>query len=191
MSMKHHSFSTYQMAIVALMAAFLCVLGPIAIPIGTIPISFTNFFIYLTLYLIGTKLSFISCLLYLLLGMIGLPVFSGYSGGLSKLTGPTGGYLIGFLFLILVSGFFIQTFPSRYLLPIIGMLLGMLISYFFGTIWFILEMKSNLWNALTICVFPFLIGDFIKILLAAKIGPILRKNLQKAHLLEKIHNPRL
>lgn len=176
----------YQMAAVSLMTALLCILGPMSIPIGAIPISFTNFVIYLTVYLLGTKLGTLSYLIYLLLGAAGLPVFSAYSGGLAKLAGPTGGYLIGFIFMSVICGIFIKKSQGKALFSILGMMIGTAVAYIFGTAWFMIESGSTLMYALTACVFPFLIGDGIKILLASNIGPLIRSALQKAHLLEHL-----
>ena len=89
--MKNKS-TIYQLTTCAIMTALMCILGPMSIPIGPIPVSFTNLVIYLAVYLLGTKGATISYLIYLLLGAVGLPVFSGYAGGLAKLAGPTGGY---------------------------------------------------------------------------------------------------
>ena len=97
---KHH-MSTAQMTVTALMTAITCILAPMAlpIPVSPVPISLTNLVIFFMAYILGTKLSVASYVLYLLLGTVGLPVFSGFSGGVGKLLGPTGGYLIGFIFL--------------------------------------------------------------------------------------------
>lgn len=178
--------SIHQMAVIALMTALMCVLGPMSIPIGAVPISFTNFVIYLTVYLLGTRLGTISYCLYLLLGTAGLPVFSGYSGGIAKLAGPTGGYLVGFIFMAIISGIFIKKSHGKMGFSILGMILGTLVAYLFGTIWFVIEAQCTLMYALTVCVFPFLIGDAVKILLASKIGPLIRGALSKAHLLENL-----
>lgn len=178
--------SIYQMSAIALMTALLCILGPMSIPIGAVPISFTNFVIYLAVYLLGTKLGTLSYMAYLLLGMAGLPVFSAYSGGLAKLAGPTGGYLVGFIFMAVICGVFIKKCHGKPLFSILGMAVGTLVAYLFGTAWFIIEARCTLWYALTACVFPFLIGDALKILLASNIGPLLRSALQKAHLLENL-----
>ena len=78
---------TYEITMTALMAAVTCILAPLSIPIGPVPISFTNLAIYLSLYLLGWKKGTISYLIYLLLGLVGLPVFSGFTGGPSKLAG--------------------------------------------------------------------------------------------------------
>ena len=176
----------YQMSTIALMTALLCILGPMSIPIGAVPISFTNFVIYLAVYLLGTKLGTLSYLIYLLLGIAGLPVFSGYSGGLAKLAGPTGGYLVGFIFMASICGVFIKKCHGKPLFSILGMVIGTLVAYLFGTVWFIAEARCTIWYALTACVFPFLIGDALKILLASNIGPLIRNALQKARLLENL-----
>ena len=86
--------STYAMVVTALMAAVTCILAPLSVPIGPVPISLTNFAIYLSLYLLDWKKGTLSYLIYLLLGLVGLPVFSGFTGGLAKLAGPTGGYIM-------------------------------------------------------------------------------------------------
>lgn len=178
------TMSIYQMAVIAFMSALMCILGPLAIPIGPVPISLTNFVVFLAVYLLGTKSGTISYCIYLLIGLAGLPVFSGYSGGLAKLAGPTGGYLIGFIFTTVITGIFIQKSHGKTWIAICGMIIAMLVAYLFGTIWFVIEADCTLWYALTVCVFPFLIGDAIKIILSSKIGPMLYSALHKARLLE-------
>lgn len=173
--------STYQMVLIGLMAAITCILAPMSIQLpGGIPISLTNFVIYITAFLLGCKKGTISYCIYLLIGMVGLPVFSGFTGGLGKLVGPTGGYLIGFIVIAIMSGYFIETFPGKIYLYVIGMVLGTGIDYLLGTIWFMMQTKMALGAALSACVFPFLVGDAIKIIVATIIGPILRKRLGRA-----------
>ena len=111
-TVKH--MSTAQMTVTALMTAITCILAPMAlpIPISPVPISLTNLVIFFMAYILGMKLSVASYVLYLLLGTVGLPVFSGFSGGVGKLLGPTGGYLIGFIFLAAIAGFFVEKFPA-------------------------------------------------------------------------------
>ena len=102
--MKDKKLTTYQMAVTAVMAAVLCVLGPLTVPIGAVPISLANFVICLTAWLLGPKFGTLSVVIYLVLGAIGIPVFSGYGAGLAKLAGPTGGYLVGYLLLAFIGG---------------------------------------------------------------------------------------
>ena len=101
--MKDKKLTTYQMAVTAVMAAVLCVLGPLTVPIGAVPISLANFVICLTAWLLGPKFGTLSVVIYLALGAIGIPVFSGYGAGLAKLAGPTGGYLVGYLLLAFIG----------------------------------------------------------------------------------------
>ena len=102
--------SLYYMVIVALMAALTCVLGPLAIPLpfSPVPISLTQIPIFLAVYLLGWKYGTLSYVIYYLLGLVGLPVFSGGAGGMAKAAGPTGGYLLGFILMAIVAGLFIE-----------------------------------------------------------------------------------
>ena len=86
---------TKQITLIGLMTAVVCILGPLSIPlpISPVPISFTNLAIFLAVYLLDLKGGTVCLLVYLALGAAGLPIFSGFSGGLGKLAGPTGGYL--------------------------------------------------------------------------------------------------
>lgn len=116
--------TTYQMAVTALMAAVMCVLGPLTVPIGAVPISLANFVICLTAWLLGPKFGTLSVAVYLCIGLIGVPVFSGYGAGLAKLAGPTGGYLVGYLLLALIGGLFIEKSNGNPVVSGIGLVLG-------------------------------------------------------------------
>ena len=107
--------TTYQLTLTAVMAAVICVLGPIsiAIPVSPVPISLASMAVYLAVTVLGMKLGTLSCLIYLLLGLVGIPVFAGGSAGAAKLFGPTGGYLIGYLFLALIAGAFVGRFAEN------------------------------------------------------------------------------
>ena len=135
--MEQQTMKIQDLTLIALMAALTCILGPMSItlPFTPVPISFTNLVIYFAVMVIGMKRGTISYLVYLLIGAVGLPVFSGFSGGLAKLAGPTGGYLVGFIFLALISGFFVEKFSGNIVMAVIGMVLGTAVTYAFGTIW--------------------------------------------------------
>lgn len=177
-----HLFSTQTIAKIAIITAVTCVLAPLSLPIGPIPISLTNFVIYLGLYALGTKNELISYLAYLLLGAIGLPVFSGFVGGPGKLIGPTGGYLIGFLPMASVAGLVIEHFPEKKLAAALGMIAGTLICYILGTAWFCIQANATVSKALGLCILPFLPGDGIKIAVAVFMGPKLRRALTRSEL---------
>lgn len=170
-----------QMALIGLMTAVICVLGPLAIPIpfSPVPISFAAFAIYLTAYVLGARLAAVSCLLYLCLGGVGLPVLSGFSGGLGKLAGPTGGYLLAYPVLAFCSGFAIDAYPVRRSVQGLGMLVGLFVCYGVGTLWLSLQLHIRLSAAFAVGVLPYLIGDACKIAAALYLGPKLRKGLRR------------
>ena len=172
----------YQMVSIGVMTAILCILGPLSIPIGVVPIAFTNLAIYVTLYTLGMKKGTLSLIIYLLIGFAGMPVFSGFAGGPSKLLGPTGGYLIGFIFMALIAGFFIDKFIDKWYLCIVGMILGTAVYYFFGTVWLAYQANITASAALAAGVIPFIAGDLAKIIVTAFVGPKIRNGLIKANL---------
>jgi len=175
------TFSVQKMAIIALMTAVLCILAPISIPvfISPVPVSLGVLAVYLTAYVLSPLDATISVIIFILLGTFGLPVFSGYSGGLSKLVGPTGGYIIGFLFTVYISSLFIHM-KKGIIFDVIGMITGLALCYILGTIWFSYQQGKGFIASLLLCVVPFLIGDAIKIIVAVILGTQLNKRL--AHL---------
>lgn len=168
----------------ALFAALMCICGPLSIPIGPVPVSLTNLVLYFAIMILDTKKTFISYLVYLLIGMIGIPVFSGFEGGLAKITGPTGGYLVGFLLMIIIGGIFMEKTKGNLVITIIGMIVGTAVCYVFGTIWFMHVLNYKLGPALTLCVWPFVPFDLIKIAIAVPFGKIVRKRLKAAKVLD-------
>lgn len=175
--------ATHRMVEVALMTAVLCILAPLSIPIGPVPVSLLFLILFLMLYILGTKYSLVCFGIYFLLGLVGLPVFTGYAGGLGKIAGPTGGYLVGSFLLILIGGFFVEKFQNQRLLPALGMVLGGAASYVFGTVWFMVQASCDLAYAMSVCVLPFIPIDLIKIAIAVIIGPMIRKRLKMAGLI--------
>ncbi len=174
---KNKKVSTSTMAVVALMTAVLCVLSPFSIPIGPIPISLATFGLYLTVMILGRKRATWVCLLYLLIGFIGLPVYSNFSGGPVRLFGPTGGYLIGYLLLTIISGLIVDNFPKNRYLCGLGLAIGTAVCYYVGTLWLAYQMKLSFLEALMIGVVPFLIGDIGKILIVVWIAPIIKRRI--------------
>lgn len=182
--MEDKKITTYQMAVTALMAAVLCVIGPLSVPIGAIPISLSNFVISLTVWLLGPKFGTLSVAIYLALGAVGMPVFSGYGGGLAKLAGPTGGYLIGYLAMAFIGGLFVEKSKGNPVISGIGLVIGVAVSYVFGTAWFVFQMGCELSYALAVCVYPFIAFDLAKVIVACVIGALLRKRLTQAGVLK-------
>lgn len=184
-SETHTKLNTQQMVLIALMTAITCILAPLSlpIPISPVPVTLTNLVLYVSVFILTWKQAALSYFIYLLLGIVGLPVFSGFTGGLAKVAGPTGGYLAGFIFLIIISGIFVEKSSGkfRHVFYTVGILLGTTITYLFGTIWLAVQMNLTFPQALAAGVLPYLAGDAVKIVIALIIGPILRKRLCNIH----------
>lgn len=167
----------FLLTVTALMTAVTCILAPLSIPIGPVPVTLTNLVLYISLYLLGWKMTVVSYTVYMLIGLVGVPVFSGFSGGPAKLLGPTGGYIIGFIPMAVIAGVIIRLFKNR-ILQFLAMLLGTAVLYAFGTSWFCLIMESSVLAALGTCVIPFIPGDIIKMLIAILICPSIKNRLR-------------
>ena len=172
----------YNMTACALMAALMCVLCPVSIPIGPIPISLSILVLIVTTLVLGTWRALVSYTVYLLLGAVGMPVFSGFQGGLAKLAGPTGGYLVGFFLVIAIGGMVMEWSHRNIPLTMLGMALGVAGDYVLGTAWFVFQTKSTLAHALEVCVYPFIPVDLAKIVVGVLFGMLVWKALTKAGL---------
>lgn len=172
--------SIRDMVMVALMAALTCILAPLSIAIGPVPISLTNLVVYFSVILLGKRYGTLSYIVYLLIGLVGLPVFSKFQGGVAILVGPTGGYIIGFIFMAIIAGIFVEKFDGNRFMYAVGMVLGTLVVYAFGTAWFCYIMDMGVMKALSLCVFPFVLVDLGKIILAVIIAPNMKRLIKKA-----------
>lgn len=182
-NMENKKSTTYQLALIGVMTALTCILGPMSVvlPFTPVPISLTNLVVYLSVCLLGWRLGTVSYLVYLLIGLVGLPVFSGFTGGAGKLFGPTGGYLIGFIFMAIVAGLFMER-QSRWYFRLLGMILGTLIAYLFGTLWLAYVANMNFQGALAAGVLPFIPGDLVKMLLILLAAPLIETRIRRAGL---------
>lgn len=172
--------SVLDIVYIALFAAIISVCSIISIPVGSVPITFQILGICLAVGFLGLSKGTISVLIYILLGLIGIPVFSGGTSGFAKLVSPTGGYIVGFIFTAMIIGLSIKFFGRRLLVLIISMIIGVLACYAFGTAWFIILYNNsgnniNLANALSLCVLPYLPFDAVKIAASATLVNRLHK----------------
>lgn len=176
--------NTKRIALIGLMTAVICALGPISfpLPISPVPVSLGVLGVLLAAYLLGMKWGTVSCLIYLLIGLVGVPVFTGYSGGVGKVLGPTGGYLIGYLFLSLLTGFFVGKWPTKWPLHLAGMILGTAAMYLFGTLWLGYLMKYSFLEALWIGAILYIPAELIKITITLSLGGLIRRQLMRAGL---------
>lgn len=143
----------------------------IPLPFTPVPINLALLAVYLAGGLLGAKYGFFSELIYILLGAIGVPVFAGFSGGFGCITGATGGFIIGYLFAAVLVGLLASgtgTMPTKRAVVrlTLACVTGMVCCYAFGLVWYMILTGTDLWAGFLACVFPFLPGDFIKIVLA-------------------------
>lgn len=185
MSNRRKNVKTITITQIALFSALQCVISPFAIlfPFSPVPISLATLMLYLSAYILGKNKSIISCGIYLLIGLVGLPVFSGFTGGIGKVVGPTGGYMLGYLFLVLISGWFIERWTQNYFMQGLGMVLGTAVCYLFGSLWLAYQAQMSIKAALAAGAFPFIPGDVVKIIIGVLIGNNIRKRLVKAGML--------
>ena len=149
----------------------------ISIPM-MVPFTLQTFAIFLTILVLGTWKGFFVVLSYIALGLVGLPVFSGFKSGVAAIAGPTGGYILGFLLTAIVTGKLLEFFPDKRSYRYFSMFIGLIICYIFGTFWFInmyTKAAMSFSKALSLCVIPFIIPDVLKILLADYIARLLKK----------------
>lgn len=167
--------NTLNLVFCALFAALTAVLSQFVIPIGPVPINLATMSQFIAGAVLGSKLGALSQLVYVLLGAAGLPVFAEFSGGIQIIAGPTGGYIIGYIATAWLVGFLTEHYGKDLWKLVISMVLGLSICLFMGTIWFMAVTKMDLWKSLMLCVFPFLIGDALKIAASVAAVPQLSK----------------
>lgn len=162
-----------------LCVAILAICSWLTIP-ATVPFTLQTFAVFFILLVIGGKRGTITILTYILLGLVGVPVFSGFRGGPSVLFGTTGGYILGFLFTGLIFWIMGCLVGKKLWMKILALLIGLAVCYTFGTLWFVWMYGRNveqisMMSALGMCVFPFLIPDAAKLALAVVVSSRVRK----------------
>lgn len=171
------------MTLIAVTAALICITGPLVVPIGPVPLSLATLAVYLAGAITGKKKGTLAVALYLLIGIAGVPVFSGFSGGFQKLAGVTGGYLAGYLPCAFLAGLGAERAEKesrKWILPAM-MVLGTAVLYILGTAWFMIQSGNNLGTSLGLCVLPFLPGDALKIAAASLLTAPVRKAISQIH----------
>lgn len=170
---------TRSMAYIGLFVALIAICSWIAIP-TTVPFTLQTFAVFLAVGLLGGKRGTLAVVVYLILGMIGLPVFANFQGGLGAVLGPSGGYLLGFVLTALVMWGMERVFGRGTLVLVLSMVLGLIVCYIVGTIWFLTAYTETagavaVGTVLGWCVFPFLLPDAVKIAAAVLVTKRLKK----------------
>ena len=169
---------TKTMALTAMMTAVLAILSPISIPTTPVPITLGLFAVFLTSATLTPLLASSSVCIYILLGMVGLPVFSNYMGGPQVIVGPTGGYIIGyFAVTFILSNVCRRT--ENYPLRLTAALLSLMILYLFGTLWYVAISGVSFWYGLSVCVAPFVGIDIAKAAVALVLADLLSRRITK------------
>ena len=168
----------------SLMAALTAVGAYIHVPIGPVPIVLSTLFVLLSGLLLGSHWGIVSMGVYLLVGVIGMPVFYGGKGGFAHFLGPTGGYLLGYLLAAWITGMISERSRGLLILDIFAVLIGSLVIYGVGVPWLKIVTKMSWTKTLMVGIVPFLIGDAIKgsvaVILARSVRPILKRQLQSS-----------
>lgn len=177
--------SAREVAYLGVSVALLAVGAFISLPIGEVPFTLQTLVVCLLGALLGWKRGLVAVAVYLLMGLVGIPVFAGFKSGMVALFGATGGYLFGFLFAVVISGLFkyfkIKNFRIRWVIYYLGMILGLAVCYAFGTAWFIIVYNGGQENAVSIgfalakCVVPFILPDLCKLAVASFLAVRLEK----------------
>ena len=173
------AMKTKMMVMTALMAVIITICSWISIPL-VVPFTLQTFAIFFALVFLGGKYGTISITVYILLGIIGVPVFSGFKSGIAAISGPTGGYIVGFVFSGLLFLLLTKVFGEKKVVIIVAMVLGLLLCYLIGTLWFMYvyagtEKAKSFGTVLSICVTPFIIPDACKMALAYIMGGLVKK----------------
>ncbi len=154
----------------ALAVALITVCAWISVPVGPIPVTLQTFAVCFVGALLGWKRGLAAVAVYILMGLLGIPVFSGFKAGAAALFGPTGGYIFGFFFAVLIPALAkllpVRKTALRGTLFYLSMLLGLAVCYLFGTVWFVLMYRCTYAYALSVCVLPYLLPDAGKLLVA-------------------------
>jgi biotin transport system substrate-specific component len=169
-SKKRFIFTVYDITYIAMSIAIITLCSWITIP-SSVPFTMQTFAVFVIVALFGIYRGTVAIILYLLLGALGAPIFSGFGSGFGYLLGNTGGYLIGFIFSAITTGVIIKYFGNKTLVMFVAMLVGLIICYSFGTAYFYFMYTKNSGSigfitVLLWCVIPFIIPDFLKIILA-------------------------
>ena len=184
---KKTKLQVTDLAYIAMGASLIAICSWISMP-TTVPFTLQTFAVFFVLLLLGGERGTLAALVYVLLGAVGVPVFSGFSGGIGVLLGNTGGYILGFLFVGLIYMLFMKIFKKNIYIKIAALVLGLLVCYVFGTAWFMYVYMQNtgeigLIAVLNLCVFPFIIPDLVKmaiaVVIAKRIGPVIKKTFSR------------
>lgn len=166
--------NTKNLILCALMAGLIAVCSQIQIPLPYVPINAALLAVHMTAIILKPKYAILTVVVYIGLGFIGLPVFANFAGGAQIIFGPTGGFIIGYLLDVIIINVAVNMFDNSTKIISIYATLGTVACYALGTIWFMGVTQMHLNAALVYCVYPFIPGDILKIILAVLLSKRLK-----------------
>lgn len=169
-----------QMVLCALFAALVAVCAQITFNIGAVPISLSLLPVFLCSVLMNKEYAALTMLVYALMGLVGVPVFTNFGAGIGKLLGATGGYIIGYVPCVYVSALLVEHWGRAWWKQALAIVAGLVVCYAFGTAWFMVTKGASLAASLSACVIPFLPGDALKIAGAVVLSRKLELPIQRA-----------
>ena len=179
---KKGKIKTADMVYVAIGAALIAICSWISVPM-TVPFTLQTFAVFFVLMALGGERGTIATVVYVIMGAVGLPVFSGFKGGLGVLLGNTGGYIIGFIVMGLIYIVITKIFAGKIIPSVAALIIGLAACYAFGTAWFMFVYirgtgPVGIMTVLSWCVFPFIIPDIVKMALAVVVSRRVRGMLR-------------
>lgn len=172
-------FRPLTLCLCGLFAALTAVFSWLSIPIGTVPIALTHISIFLAAGLLGTWYGTASQIVFVLIGAAGVPVFTGFNGGLGVIVGPRGGFLFGYIVTAFVTGLLIDRLGAKVWALTLAMVAGWVCTYGMGVPWIAWQTQTGLLPSLSAYCLPFLPGDAAKtalcVILIGRLRPILRR----------------
>ena len=181
---NNHRFGIFNVTAIALFSALISVSSLIQIPFGPVPFTMQTFAVFLCIHVLGTFRSAAAVTVYILLGVVGIPVFSGFRSGPAAILGPTGGFLIGFIISCFITGGLLKRAGGKFALELLSSAFGLILLYVCGALWFLFvysvnRSDVNLFGVLCSTVFPFIIPDTVKIMFAVIVGRRLKPLKEK------------
>lgn len=182
----YNKLSIKDLSVIATFTALTAVMSQISIPLpfSPVPMTFQIFAIFLSAIILGSRLATLSQIIYIMLGAIGVPVFSHFSGGLQSLVGPTGGFIISFPIVSFIVGKGLEKDRVPFSV-VFSLLFSLLLCYSFGVLQLSFVIKISMKKAIMIGAVPYIPLDLVKIFIAYLIGTKVKISLIKSNLLKK------
>jgi biotin transport system substrate-specific component len=180
--MNERIINTQKLVLIAFFAATTAVIAPftIPLPLSPVPLSLSIFAVFLSGAILNKYSAFVSQTVYILLGAVGIPVFSGFRGGLGIITGATGGYIVSYAFMAFIIALILEKTGRSYLTYMLAMLFSLIICYSLGVAWLAVVMKISFFQAFLVGAVPYIAFDTIKALLCAGVAVPINKSIKTA-----------